>query len=116
LTRGRPRRITAGHGRAPDVAAVVIHEGFPFRSRHDAPILRTLTEAADQREGAVASSLRLAQVLKRVRPELDLYLVSNGAVEEIAGDPKANVVRRVFYAVEELLELQLAILEGVQDR
>ncbi len=62
------------------------------------------------------SALHLAQVLKRVRPELDLYLVSNGRVEEIAGNPQANVLRRVFYAVEELLELHLAILEGVQDR
>ena len=60
--------------------------------------------------------MHLAQVLKRVRPELDLYLVSNGRVEEIAGSPKANALRRVFYAVEELLELHLAILEGVQDR
>src|SRR5215475_2381049 len=100
----------------PDLAAVVIHEGFPFRSRHDAPVLRTLVEAADQHEPGEVSALRLAQVLKRVRPELDLYLVSNGAVEEIAGDPKASAVRRVFYAVEELLELHLAILEGVQAR
>ena len=100
----------------PDVAAVVIHEGFPFRSRHDAPILRTLVEATDQHESAQGSALHLAQVLKRVRPELDLYLLSNGRVEEIAGDPKANVLRRVFYAVEEILELHLAILEGVQDR
>ena len=100
----------------PDLAAVAIHEGFSFRSRHDAPILRTLTEAMDQRESAEASALRLAQVLKRVRPELDLYLVANGRVEDIAGDPQANAVRRVFYAVEELLELHLAIVEGVQDR
>jgi len=100
----------------PDLAAVVIHEGFPFRSRHDAPVLRTLVEGADQHEPGEVSALRLAQVLKRVRPELDLYLVSNGAIEEIAGDPKANVVRRVFYAVEELLELHLSILEGVQAR
>ena len=100
----------------PDLAAVVIHEGFTFRSRHDAPILRTLVEAIEQNEGAEATALRLAQVLKRVRPELDLYLVANGRVEDIAGDSKANAVRRVFYAVEELLELHLAILEGVQDR
>jgi arginine decarboxylase len=100
----------------PDLAAVVIHEGFPFRSRHDAPILRMLTEAADQHESAEVSALHLAQVLKRVRPELDLYLLSNGRVEEIAGNPKANTLRRIFYAVEELLELHLAILEGVQDR
>ena len=31
-----------------DLAAVVIHEGFAFRSRHDAPILRSLAEAVDQ--------------------------------------------------------------------
>ena len=100
----------------PDLAAVVIHEGFTFRSRHDVPVLRTLTETMDQNGGSEASALRLAQVLKRVRPELDLYLVANGRVEDIAGDPQANAVRRVFYAVEELLELHLAILEGVQDR
>ena len=99
-----------------DVAAVVIHEGFTFRSRHDVPILRTLTETMDQHESGDESALRLAHVLKRVRPELDLYLVVNGRVEDIAGDPKANAVRRVFYAVEELLELHLAIIEGVQDR
>ena len=69
-----------------------------------------------QPKNAEGSALRLAQVLKRVRPELDLYLVANGRVEEIAGSPEANAVRRVFYAVEELLELHLAILEGVQDR
>ena len=34
----------------PDLAAVVIHEGFPFRSRHDAPVLRSLIEAAKQRK------------------------------------------------------------------
>ena len=60
--------------------------------------------------------MHLSQVLKRVRPELDLYLVSNGRVEDIAGSPEANAVRRIFYAVEELLELHLAVLEGVQAR
>ena len=99
-----------------DLAAVIIHEGFAFRSRHDAPVLRSLVEDMDREKGAGASALRLAEVLKRVRPELDLYLLSNGHVEEIAGSLKANAVRRVFYAVEELLELHLAILEGVQER
>jgi len=100
----------------PDLGAVVIHEGFAFKSQHDLPILRLLEEAKDRREGSQALALHLAQVIKRVRPELDLYLLSNGRVEDTAGDPKANVLRRVFYAVEELLELHLAILEGVQAR
>ena len=45
--------------------------------------------------------------LKRMRPELDVYLLSDRHVEELAGDPAADCVRRVFYAVEEPLELHL---------
>jgi arginine decarboxylase len=100
----------------PELAAVIIHEGFPCRSRRDAPILRPLAETAAKGRRAAALPLELAQTLKRVRPELDLYLLSNGSVEELAGSPESKALRRVFYAVEELLELHLAVLEGVQDR
>ena len=99
----------------PNLAAVVINEGFAQQSRHDAPVLRTLTASIEPLE-ATDSALRLAHTLKRVRPELDLYLMSNRNVEELAGNPEADVVRRIFYSVEELLELHLAILDGVQDR
>jgi arginine decarboxylase len=90
-----------------DLAAVVVHEGFAFHSRHEAPILGTLVEAAEKCEGAGALALHLARTLNRVRPELDLYLLSNGEVEELGGSPHATALRRV---------LHLAILEGVQDR
>jgi hypothetical protein len=70
-------------------------------ARATAALARRIT--LDQPETPEASALHLAQVLKRVRPELDFYLVANGRVEELAGDPQANVVRRVFYAVEEPL-------------
>src|SRR3954454_22949568 len=99
----------------PDLTAVIINEGFAQKSRHDAPVLRTLT-ASIEPLGATDSALRLAHTLKRVRPELDLYLMSNRNVEQLAGNPEADVLRRIFYSVEELLELHLAILEGVQDR
>ncbi|MBW8855237.1 MAG: decarboxylase, partial [Bradyrhizobium sp.] len=100
----------------PSIAAVVINEGFGLRSRHDAPILRTMTAAAGINDESDASALRLAHIIKRVRHELDLYLMSNRDVEEMAGNPEANVVRRIFYSIEELLELHLSILEGIQDR
>ncbi len=100
----------------PDLAAVVINEGFELRSRHDAPMLRTLMASMGPQAESDLSALRLAHILKRVRPELDLYLMSNRNVEEMAGNPDANVVRRIFYSIEELLELHLCILEGVQDR
>ncbi|QOZ28081.1 decarboxylase [Bradyrhizobium sp. CCBAU 51753] len=100
----------------PNLAAVVINEGFGLRSRHDAPVLRAMTAAMGLNEESDASALRLAHILKRIRPELDLYLMSNRDVEELAGSPEADVVRRVFYSVEDILELHLSILEGVQDR
>src|SRR5277367_6212861 len=99
----------------PDLGAVVVNEGFALHSRHDAPVLRSLMASMDRNETS-DSALALAKTLKRIRPELDIYLVSNRDVEELAGNPEANVARRIFYSVEELLELHLAILEGVQDR
>ncbi len=100
----------------PGLAAIVINEGFALRSRHDAPVLRGLMQSAGDIDKAGTSPLPLARILKRVRPELDIYLVSNQRVEDLAGSPEANVARRIFYSIEELLELHLAILEGVQDR
>ena len=99
----------------PALGAVIVNEGFALHSRHDAPVLRSLMASMNQRETS-DSALALARTLKRIRPELDVYLVSNRNVEELAGDPQANVARRIFYSVEEPLELHLAILEGVQDR
>ncbi|MDB5376175.1 MAG: decarboxylase [Rubritepida sp.] len=100
----------------PDVISVVLAEGFPYRSRYDAPILRSLLDPLGEREGADSSALRLGRILKRIRPELDLYLLSDRDVEALAGNPAADVVRRIFYQVEEPLEMHLAILEGVQAR
>ena len=39
-----------------DLAAVIIHEGFPFRSRQMSPILWSIVEAADQKESAEVSA------------------------------------------------------------
>jgi arginine decarboxylase len=100
----------------PDIISVVLAEGFPYRSRHDAPILRSVLEPVGETESVDMSALRLARTLRRVRPELDIYLLSDRQVEKIAGDPAADAITRIFYAVEEPLEMHLAILEGVQAR
>ncbi|MGX5733057.1 decarboxylase [Bosea thiooxidans] len=103
----------------PDIAAVAIYEGFALRSRHDAPILRSvlaaqqpLLDKADEADMA----LRLAAGLKAIRPELDIYLLSDRRVEKLAGDPRASMIRRVMYQIEEPLELHLSVLEGIKAR
>ena len=103
----------------PDIAAVVMYEGFPLKSRHDAPVLRSVLAAqAPFLEAAEDADLALAlcKGLKRIRPELDLYLLSDRKVEALAGDPRSAEIRRVMYQVEEPLELHLSVLEGIQAR
>ncbi len=57
----------------------------------------------------------LARRLARLRPELDLYLMTEIAVEDIAGH-LSHHFRRVFHAREGALELHRSILSGVYER
>ena len=103
----------------PAIAAVTIYEGFSQASRHPAPILRSFLDATGfgAESGTAADRpLALANALKRIRPELDIYLLSDRRVEKIAGDERATAIRRVLYSVEEMLELHLTLMEGIAER
>src|ERR1700757_1827425 len=102
------------------IEAVVIYEGIPFASSHNNPILREFLTNHLAASGIDPTSgqygLALAQGLKQLRPELDVYFLSDRQAEKIAGDVSAACVRRIFYQVEEPLELHLSILDGIADR
>jgi arginine decarboxylase len=103
----------------PAIAAVTLYEGFGHESAAVVPVLRkflTSTGFDAAHVGGDDLPLALADALQRIRPELDVYLLSDRHVERIAGDPRAANIRRVLYSVEELLELHLCVLEGVADR
>jgi arginine decarboxylase len=103
-----------------NVEAVIIYEGIPLASSHNSPVLReflTSHLAASGMDSNLADySLALAQGLKQLRPELDIYYLSDRQVEKLAGDVTADCIRRIFYQVEEPLEMHLSILDGVADR
>ena len=71
----------------PDIISVVLAEGFPYRSRHDAPVLRSVLDPLGESEGPDMSALRLSRALKRIRPELDVYLLSDREVREACRRP-----------------------------
>jgi arginine/lysine/ornithine decarboxylase len=102
------------------IQAVVIYEGIPFASSHNNPVLRQFLTNHLAASGIDSSSgeysLALARGLKQLRPELDVYYLSDRQTEKIAGDVSAACVRRIFYQVEEPLELHLSILDGITDR
>jgi arginine decarboxylase len=100
----------------PKILAVIVAEGVPVKTMHEAPVLRRIIKQTMPDLTRDQSALKLAGVLKGVRPDLDIYVTSDRNVEELASDPRAACARRIFYAVEEMLEMHLAILEGIQER
>ncbi|MBC5784960.1 aminotransferase class I/II-fold pyridoxal phosphate-dependent enzyme [Ramlibacter sp. USB13] len=102
-----------------NLQAVVIYDGFQYKSRHAlselGELIRRHVKISDDGMPS-AYGLQLASAIKKVRPELDIYLVSERGVEEAATSEQSRLVRRVFYEIEELMELHLSIMAGVQER
>jgi arginine decarboxylase len=103
-----------------NLESVVIYDGFPYPSGHDVPLLRSVLASRlsiDPKDRAPEDyGLLLAKVVKRIRPELDVFLLADKKPDAIISDPAAAGLRRVFYEVEEPLEIHLSILAGVAER
>jgi arginine decarboxylase len=103
----------------PNLQAVVISDGFGYPSQYTVPVLREiLTRQVQVAESARSGDLGtlLAQTVRRWRPELDVYLTTDRDIARLAGSDEAAPIRRIFYGVEEPMEIHLAILDGVKDR
>lgn len=102
-----------------NIQACVIRYGFPFKSKHQLEMLRQLLEDHEGEENENLSESDYGPVLgakiSEIRPEIDLYLVTDAAVESMAGKLCRNF-RRVFYREEDYMELDLSILRGIGAR
>jgi arginine decarboxylase len=102
-----------------NLQAVVISDGFAYPSQYTVPVLREiLARHVSPAESTPTGDLGtlLAQAVHRWRPELDVYLTTDRDVADLAGAAAAAPIRRIFYGVEEPMEIHLAILDGVRDR
>src|SRR5512133_1615956 len=103
-----------------DVQAVVIRDNFRFKSQFDAPLLRTyLQQHLSLEPGSMEPKdygVALARAIRKIRPELDVYLIIDGAMEKMASHLDSKNIRRVFYGIEDLMEIHLALMEGVNQR
>jgi arginine decarboxylase len=102
-----------------NIQACVIRRRFSHRSQHDlSKLLRFLDERGTEDLMELSPDERqrlLGRRLRELRPELDLYLMSQISVESIAASAGGDF-RRVFHPREGLLELHLSILRGVEQR
>ena len=102
-----------------NLQAVVIVDGFDVASYYGETELREILVQyvdishvdPDKDLGAI-----LAGMVKSIRPELDIYLVSDRDVAALAGSEEAAAIRRVFYGMEEPMEIHISIMDGVNER
>src|SRR5882757_8000847 len=103
-----------------DLQAVIIKDNFRFKSQFDAPLLRTyLEQHLSQECGSLEPKdygVALARAIGKIRPELDVYLIVDGAVEKVASHLDSKNIRRIFYGLDDVMEIHLALLEGVNQR
>ncbi len=102
-----------------NIQVAVIRYGFPLRSVNHLEILQRYLSKIDESEYEDALDIErgplLGNLLSEMRPELDLYLVTDTAVEDIAGNVTQKFTR-IFYQQEDYLDLHLNILRGIQER
>jgi arginine decarboxylase len=102
-----------------NIQACVIRRRFSHQSLHDLSKLERFIEDDGPEDLMERSPDERQQLLGRrlreLRPELDLYLMSQISVESIAAQVGSDF-RRVFHPREGLLELHLSLLRGVGQR
>ena len=103
-----------------NLQAVVIRRRFSHQSARDLTSLAEfvdtrVSEDLDDHKSPDERAQILAASLHELRPELDMYLMTEIEVEQIAGRLGPSF-RRVFHAREGVLELHLSILHGVAER
>jgi arginine decarboxylase len=102
-----------------NVQSVVIRYGFPFHSSSALDSLTSFVNLVEQShlqdvEGTDRGIL-LGEAIKELRPELDVFLVTDAPVEVVAGKVGKNF-RRIFYRQEDHHELHQSILKGISER
>ncbi|MBY3349160.1 ornithine decarboxylase [Rhizobium laguerreae] len=103
----------------PILQAVVIHDGFPFRSQDcNLDTLHAVLDELDVLFEATPDFERgplLGRQIARLRPEVDRYLVAGSNVEDIAAR-MGETFKRVFRRDEDQDELFRSIRRGIDER
>ncbi len=105
----------------PNIQSCLIRYSFPYRTDKK---LRLLDEiytilALNPHEidslSGTERSLQLGSLLKALRPELDIFMVTDAPVEDVVGAPSRDF-RRLFYLQENYREVHLSVIKGIHER
>jgi len=103
----------------PNIQACVVRNEIPFRSKNTNGILRpfvsNLLRDDYQDVPEYELGILLGQAIRVLRPEIDIYYVTDTAVRSIP-DSGLKIFQRIFYRKEDAQELHLSIIQGIKDR
>ena len=103
----------------PNIQACILRSGFRFHSKRNLKLfdryLADMKKIDLENMTSTDLSMILGDIIKSLRPELDLYLVSNMAVEAYAARDTGSF-RRIFYRETDYVERHLNIVRGICQR
>ncbi len=101
------------------IQSCVIRYGVPLRSSRQCSAFDRYLQMAELPTGQIGQglerSLAIARTLRTLRPELDLFLVTDSPFEDVAG-ALGGTFRRAFYRLDNFIELHLSMLKGIRER
>ncbi|HOY29451.1 MAG TPA: hypothetical protein PLR96_10790 [Flavobacteriales bacterium] len=102
-----------------NIQAVVVRFGVAFAGSNHKGTLKEFTRAIDalkpERIGRANMGTYLGRMCKWFRPEVDRYYATDTPVDQL-DEVTLTTFRRIFYRTEDLSELHLTILRGIQDK
>ena len=103
-----------------EVQAVIMRPDVPIRSHTALGLFDGLIDEYDAQFGLTGAEEHhrarvLATLIRRVRPHLDLYLLTDEALPD-PRDPTVLAFDRAFYRYESRSELHMTLLDGVRRR
>ncbi|MEM1136194.1 MAG: aminotransferase class I/II-fold pyridoxal phosphate-dependent enzyme, partial [Bacteroidota bacterium] len=102
-----------------NIQSCVIRYDLPFKSKNSLKILKPFISQTryDYLKDHIETGLGalLGQAIKKLRPEIDLYLVTDRSITS-CNDEDLKLFRRIFFRMEDLQEMHLSIKRGIADR
>jgi len=103
----------------PNIQACIIRNEIPFSSKSMGGILQPYIENIMnydyENNPEYELGILLGEAIKQLRPEIDIYYITDSAVQSIP-DNSLKIFQRIFYRKEDSQELHLSLIRGIKDR
>lgn len=103
----------------PNIQACVIRYEIQFKSKNTKgilePFVKDVLKYDFEENPEYELGILLGEAIRQLRPELDIYYVTDTAVNSLP-DSALKIFQRIFYRKEDAQELHLTIIRGIKDR